>query len=42
MEDHWKAGYTDTVRTLRHPEALTPPKDLGGVVTFDLHTQGRD
>ena len=22
MEDHWKAGYTDTVRTLRHSEAL--------------------
>ena len=22
MQDHWRAGYHDTVRTLRHPEVL--------------------
>ena len=22
MEEHWRAGYDDAVRTLRHPEVL--------------------
>ena len=26
MEEHWKAGYNDTVRTLRHPEVLQRPE----------------
>ena len=25
MEDHWRAGYHDAVRTLRHPEVLARP-----------------
>ena len=25
MEEHWKAGYSDMVRTLRHPEVLQRP-----------------
>jgi Patatin phospholipase len=25
MEEHWRAGYHDAVRTLRHPEALQRP-----------------
>ena len=42
MEEHWRAGYNDAVRTLRHPEVLQRPKDLDGVFTFDLATQGRE
>jgi NTE family protein len=35
MEDHWRAGYADTVETLRHPEALARPDNGEGVATFD-------
>lgn len=42
MEEHWRAGYNDAVRTLRHPEVLQRPKDVDGVFTFDLATQGRE
>jgi NTE family protein len=42
MEDHWHAGYYDTVRTLRHPEVLERPKNLEGVLTFDLAQNGRE
>lgn len=41
MEEHWKAGYEDAVLTLRHKQVLERPKDLDGVFTFDLGTQGR-
>ena len=40
MEEHWRAGYHDTVRTLRHPEAVEPPRTLDGVATFDLARDG--
>jgi NTE family protein len=36
MNDHWKAGYYDTVRTLRHPEVLERPKNADGLAIFDL------
>ena len=36
MEEHWRAGYHDAVRTLRHPEALQRPRNQEGVATFDL------
>ena len=36
MEEHWKAGYTSTVRTLRHPEVLEKPKNKEAVFTFDI------
>jgi NTE family protein len=36
MEEHWKTGYYDAVRTLRHPEVLERPDTLDGVATFDL------
>jgi NTE family protein len=36
MEEHWRAGYHDAWRTLRHPEVLERPKSLEGVFTFDL------
>ena len=29
MEEHWRAGYFDAVRTLRHPEALQRPRQSG-------------
>ncbi|MCI0600833.1 MAG: patatin-like phospholipase family protein [Beijerinckiaceae bacterium] len=42
MEEHWKAGYHDAVRTLRHPEVLERPNGHNGVLTFDLARDGRD
>jgi NTE family protein len=42
MEDHWRSGYHDTIRTLRHPEVLERPKSADGVFTFDLALHGRD
>jgi NTE family protein len=42
MEEHWRAGYHDAVRTLRHPEVLMRPKTPAGVFTFDLHMDGRE
>jgi len=42
MQDHWRAGYHDTVRTLRHPEVLQRPEGLGGVFTFDVGRDGRE
>jgi NTE family protein len=42
MEDHWRAGYHDTVRTLRHPEVLERPVNNEGVLTFDLAQDGRE
>jgi NTE family protein len=42
MQDHWRAGYNDAIRTLRHPEALARPTNRSGVGTFDLGVDGRD
>jgi NTE family protein len=42
MEDHWRAGYHDAVRTLRHREVLERPSQLEGVFTFDLAQAGRE
>jgi NTE family protein len=42
MEEHWRSGYTDAVRTLRHPEVLQRPNGSDGVFTFDLAVQGRE
>ena len=41
MEDHWAAGLSDTIRTLRHPEVLERPTTADGVFTFDVATHGR-
>ena len=35
MEDHWRAGYADTIHTLDRPEALARPINGDGVATFD-------
>jgi NTE family protein len=42
MQDHWRAGYHDALRTLRHPEVLTRPASADGVFTFDLENDGRE
>jgi len=42
MQEHWRAGYQDTVRTLRHPEVLKQPANQEGVRTFDLAVDGRE
>jgi NTE family protein len=42
MEDHWRAGYYDAVRTLRHQEVFERPSNLEGVFTFDLAQAGRE
>jgi NTE family protein len=42
MEEHWRAGYHDAVRTLRHPEVLVRPKTADRVFTFDLDIDGRE
>jgi NTE family protein len=42
MEEHWRAGYQDAVRTLRHKEVLERPTNLDGIFTFDLAVQGRE
>jgi NTE family protein len=42
MEDHWKSGYDDAVRTLSHPEVLERPDKLDGVRTFDFKERATD
>ena len=42
MEEHWRSGYNDAVRTLRHPEVLQRPQQMDGVFTFDLARDGRE
>ncbi len=42
MEEHWRAGYNDAVRTLRHPEVLERPNGQDGVFTFDLAQDSRE
>ena len=42
MEEHWRSGYNDAVRTLRHPEVLQRPSGLDGFFTFDLAVDGRE
>lgn len=42
MQDHWRAGYHDALRTLRHPEVLARPASPDGVFTFDLEQDGRE
>jgi len=42
MEEHWRAGYHDAVRSLRHKEVLERPNNPQGFVTFDLRRDGRE
>jgi hypothetical protein len=41
MEAHWRSGYSDAVRTLRHPEVLQRPNGRDGFFTFDLERDGQ-
>ncbi|HZB90243.1 MAG TPA: patatin-like phospholipase family protein, partial [Stellaceae bacterium] len=40
MAEHWRSGYSDAVRTLRHPEVLQRPNDSDGFFAFDLARDG--
>ena len=42
MGEHWRAGYHDTVRTLRHPQIFERPRNVEGVLTFDVDQDGRE
>ena len=42
MEDHWRSGYNDAARTLRHKEVFQLPRNSEGVFTFDIAYDGRD
>jgi NTE family protein len=42
MDDHWRAGYHDALRTLRHPDAFEPATNFEGVQTFDLDRDGHE
>jgi NTE family protein len=42
MEEHWRSGYHDTVRSLRHPEVFERPRSHEGVFTFDFAFDGRE
>jgi NTE family protein len=41
MREHWRAGYYDAIRSLRHPEVLDRPTNHEGVFTFDFSHDGR-
>jgi len=36
MEEHWKAGFNDTIRSLRHRKILELPTNSEGIMTYDL------
>jgi NTE family protein len=44
MEEHWRAGYEDAARALKHPEVLQPSDRQKGVRTFDfgINEQGAE
>lgn len=42
MEEHNRAGYHDTIRTLRHREVLERPTDNEGIFSFDVAVHGRE
>jgi NTE family protein len=36
MEEHWKSGYDNALRTLAEPEVLQLPDRIEGVRIFDI------
>jgi NTE family protein len=42
MEEHWKSGYENAMRTLANPEVLQLPDRLEGVRTFDIGEGDRE
>jgi NTE family protein len=41
MEEHWRRGYDDAIRTLNHPEVMQRPDKIEGVRTFDFASSDR-
>jgi NTE family protein len=39
MNEHWRAGYADAMKTLKHPEIFERPTGREGVFTFDMLRQ---
>jgi NTE family protein len=39
MRDHWRAGYTDTKRTLSNHAWLEPTSESHGVKIYDVHLE---
>jgi NTE family protein len=42
MQGHWRAGYHDAIRTLRHPQVFERPTNHEGVLTIDLLHDGSE
>jgi NTE family protein len=42
MEEHWRSGYNDAIRTLDHPKVLQRPSGGDGFFTFDSAHHGRE
>jgi NTE family protein len=42
MKEHWRAGYQDAARTLRHRRVLERPANQLGLSTFDLAKDGQE
>ena len=42
MKEHWRAGYHDALRTLRHRGVLKRPANQLGLSTFDLAQDGQE
>lgn len=42
MEEHWRSGYHDAQRALRHPQVLARPDNPEGMLNFDLLRHGRE
>lgn len=40
MEDHWNAGYYNTIHSLRHPETIQRHDEREAVITFDFLRDG--
>ncbi len=38
MEDHWRDGRNDALKTLSHPEVLRPPAGINSVAVYDFLT----
>jgi NTE family protein len=42
MEQHWRAGYYDTIHALRSPRLLERPRHLESVLTLDAAVENRE
>lgn len=40
MHEHWRAGYQDAMKSLKHPQIFERPSGRDGVFTFDLTRDG--